>query len=202
MEAIDFHSPEHTAKHLATYISDPSKIFAYVKSNWGRSPSLDQIKGYIPKPVIRQDIGEPTDADGDDYRPRGFALQQPVKREWKAPQPTNRPWPKWYKPHSQRLSAASLIRNVAYDFNVSPTDITGLNRSSDLIGARAVIAKILRQRGHSYPVIGRVMGGRDHSTIINSCKNFSFYAKRDPRVAEAFHKYSDSSDHIGAADAS
>lgn len=195
MEAMDFQSPEHTAKHLATYISDPSKIFAYVKNNWGRSPDLDKIKSYIPKHIIRQDIGEPTEADAEDYRLRTFAMPEPVKKEWVAPNPTNRPWPKWYKPHGQRIAAADLIRKVAYDFNMTPAELIGGGNAATFVGARAVVIKILRQRGHSYPVIGRILGGRDHSTVINSYRNFDYYAKRDPRVAEAYEMYSDDS-HI------
>lgn len=43
--------------------------------------------------------------------------------------------------------------------------------------ARACLALALRQRGLSYPVIGRQLGGRDHSTIIHLIQQAPSYAK-------------------------
>lgn len=188
--------PSHMASRLATYIKDPSTIRAHVLNEYGRCPSLDYIKAEIAKHnrPLRQDVGEPTDADGVNYTPQGFERQKKEKkREWVPPPPTIMPWPKWFKPHGTRMPVSMIIKGVAFDFCVTPEQLISTTRSSSLVAARSVIARILRDRGHSFPVVGRLLGGRDHSTIMNSIRMFDIYAERDPRVKEAYRRYCDGS---------
>lgn len=52
---------------------------------------------------------------------------------------------------------------------VSADDLCGSCRKAELVEARALFVWIVRHSRPrvSYPVIGRWLGGRDHSTIIN-----------------------------------
>lgn len=57
---------------------------------------------------------------------------------------------------------------------VSLSDVLGKSREHRLMPARAAIARYLRERGWSYPSIGKVMGGRDHTTIMH-CANREYF---------------------------
>jgi hypothetical protein len=46
------------------------------------------------------------------------------------------------------------------------------DNSRERVNARAEIYALLRERGWSYPQIGRLVGGRDHTTIINSVQRY------------------------------
>ena len=47
----------------------------------------------------------------------------------------------------------------------------------DRVHARAEIYVLLRERGWSYPRIGALVGGRDHTTIMNSVQRY--YARKE-----------------------
>ena len=93
-------------------------------------------------------------------------------------------WPSHYRPPRH-----SLVEFVADQFGVTPALIRGPRRYAALVDARAVISKVLRERGEiSYPVIGRVLGNRDHTTIIHYCKTFDKRAERNPMVSDIFRR--------------
>ncbi len=52
-------------------------------------------------------------------------------------------------------------------------DVESLRRQKELIHARQHIAWVLRDvGGHSLPTIGRLIGGRDHTTILHAIRRF------------------------------
>jgi chromosomal replication initiation ATPase DnaA len=65
--------------------------------------------------------------------------------------------------------AAAVISGVAQYHNLRVKDILGAGRFAELVAARRDIARTLRERGWSYPKIGRAIGGRDHATAMNLC---------------------------------
>lgn len=70
------------------------------------------------------------------------------------------------------MKFSELIASVAFDYGLSPHDITGASRSRSHVSARADVAWHLRFFGHSYPEIGRLLGGRDHTTAMNLVRRF------------------------------
>lgn len=80
---------------------------------------------------------------------------------------------------------------VAAKFGLTVRQLIGNSRKQTNVMARAVIAVVMYERGLSYPRIGALMGGRDHSTIINARKMFPTYCKRDSRVWEAYNAVKD-----------
>lgn len=84
--------------------------------------------------------------------------------------------------------AIDIVGHVASAFGLDAEDITGKDRGAHLVDARSVVAKLLRERNHSYPQIGVVLGGRDHSTIINLIDKFDIYERRNPLVGMAFEE--------------
>lgn len=207
IEARDFRTPNELAVHLSRYVSCPSSIVAGTANHFGKSRAVsrEQAQRLIDKrreeEARRKRIAQHTskgDAsrDGIDFDPRRHKPKiaaVPAKRtvEWTPPAPNASPWPKWFKPHGQRLPADMLIRRVAQAFNLTAADLVGKERRGDIVGARAVVARILRDRNISYPTIGRLMGGRDHSTIVNCIAKFSIYERRDPRVLQAYVQFKD-----------
>jgi hypothetical protein len=83
------------------------------------------------------------------------------------------------------MFGGDLLQTVADVFDISYGELIGQGRSRAFIEARATVAHILLKRGWSLPRVGKLLGGRDHSTIINLRDNFPIYAARNPLVLEA-----------------
>ena len=60
-----------------------------------------------------------------------------------------------------------VIAIVEAEFGLPTGTIVGKGRKTVQVFARSVVARILRDRGVSYPRIGAMLGDRDHSTILN-----------------------------------
>lgn len=73
---------------------------------------------------------------------------------------------KWSTPTRVTLEAA------AEAFGVSVVALLNKNREPSVDNARHVAASLLRGQGLSYPAIGRLLG-RDHTTMMNSCRRVS-----------------------------
>ena len=84
-------------------------------------------------------------------------------------------------PPCRPLFPREVIDDVAQLFLMTADDIMGDNRFARYVDARATVAKILHNRGLSYPHVGRIMG-RDHSTIINLITRLDRYKARNPMV--------------------
>ena len=64
-----------------------------------------------------------------------------------------------------------IMEQVAQKMNVTIPDILGSQRQNQLVLARQVAMYICRTRlGLSYPELGRIFGGKDHSTVIHAIK--------------------------------
>lgn len=60
-----------------------------------------------------------------------------------------------------------IIQKVAQKFNLKPVDITGASRKHDKALARKVAMYFCRVKlGLSYPELGKLFGGRDHTTVL------------------------------------
>ena len=84
------------------------------------------------------------------------------------------PIPLDYLPANQ-ANIRQIVKAVSDQFNVPIDDIKSDRRQAPLIRARHtafLLCKILTRR--SYPDIGRQIGGRDHTTIINGVKNLAW----------------------------
>jgi chromosomal replication initiator protein len=76
--------------------------------------------------------------------------------------------------HSRPASATSveeIQRRVASAFDISRTELVGPTRAATAVRARQVAIFLTRELTDlSLPQIGRLFGGRDHSTILNSLR--------------------------------
>jgi chromosomal replication initiator protein len=74
------------------------------------------------------------------------------------------------------VTPQDIIRRVAEHFSLSPEDIMGNKRKSALVFARHTAMYLCRKiLGVSYPALGQLFGGKDHSTIMYSIKKIEKY---------------------------
>lgn len=64
-----------------------------------------------------------------------------------------------------------IIRESCRYFRVSREDLLGQRRSKDIVYPRQITMYLIRSETNlSYPIIGREMGGKDHTTTLYGCK--------------------------------
>ena len=72
---------------------------------------------------------------------------------------------------TKELSSKDILNLVSKLMDVSIEDILGTHRQNKLVLARQLAMYVCRTSlGLSYPELGRVFGGKDHSTVIHSIK--------------------------------
>lgn len=76
-----------------------------------------------------------------------------------------------------------LLDKIAEIFSTTVGDLKGKSRTKHLVAARTAFVRIMRLRGFSYPAIGRALGGRDHSTLINLDHSYDIRAKHNALIA-------------------
>jgi len=80
----------------------------------------------------------------------------------------------------------SLIMDVISEyFHISPQEILGRKRAAQISEARQVTMYVIYKEAHySLSEIGNIMGGRDHSTILQGCKKISTDLENKPQLRE------------------
>jgi hypothetical protein len=64
-------------------------------------------------------------------------------------------------------------------------DLEVKNRKRDVVDARKVYSKILRDNGYSYELIGKTLG-KDHATIIHYIKNIEYILSYDKIIIDKY----------------
>jgi chromosomal replication initiator protein len=217
-EARDFTSPIEMARHLSRSITDPSAIRAHTANYFGKAraisdrEAIDLVQAERKKRDRAKQIAEhkadnrSDKHDGEDYRPQ---FRQPAARKATplklverpivtvaAPAKVQKMWPDWYAPRHRKQLPRELVKAVGMDVGYTYQQMIGRIRTGEITAARSVVCSILRERGLSYPLIGRFLGGRDHSTIINSAEKFDHYCERYPGTLELFERHRDKPDAL------
>ena len=74
----------------------------------------------------------------------------------------------------KEITTDSIKYAVASQFNVSINDLTGKRRTQNIALARQVAMYLCRKHtARSFPEIGAIFGGRDHSTVIHAIKSMN-----------------------------
>ncbi len=69
------------------------------------------------------------------------------------------------------VSVKNIIAKVAEFYGVEESSMYAKTRKREIVRPRQIIMYILREDFHlSYPAIGSVFGGRDHTTVIHACE--------------------------------
>jgi chromosomal replication initiation ATPase DnaA len=90
--------------------------------------------------------------------------------------PFKSPWPAWYQPpimpkaYFKRTSATSLIAAACQFAHISIEEFRSPNRTRDYARARFAVAYVLKRYRPdlSYPQIARMLGRKDHTTILHA----------------------------------
>ena len=71
----------------------------------------------------------------------------------------------------KNVSVKEVVKIIASFYNLEENTIYEKTRRKEVVKPRQVIMYILRKDFNvSYPSIGEKLGGRDHTTVIHSCK--------------------------------
>lgn len=86
-----------------------------------------------------------------------------------------------------------IIRTVSHVLGVTPDDIVGPRRSRRYARPRQIVMFLSRDMcPHlSLPSIGRILGGRDHTTIIHGIRQVEALLDKDPDFRVEFQKVLD-----------
>lgn len=69
------------------------------------------------------------------------------------------------------VSVKNIIAKIAEFYGVEESSMYAKTRKREIVRPRQIIMYILREDFHlSYPAIGSVFGGRDHTTVIHACE--------------------------------
>jgi len=80
-------------------------------------------------------------------------------------------------------NAAAIIGAVAEEFGLAVMDVVGPRRYKQIAEARLLCYWLLRTRTRmSFPEIGHVLGGRDHTSVMVGVKSWPIKAERDPEL--------------------
>ncbi|MBE7074950.1 MAG: chromosomal replication initiator protein DnaA [Clostridiales bacterium] len=84
----------------------------------------------------------------------------------------------------ERITPENIIKEVCNYFNISEYEITGKKKSKDIVEPR-MIAIYLIDNTLNLPLvtIGKIFGGRDHTTIMHSREKITEQIKRDNKMA-------------------
>ena len=84
----------------------------------------------------------------------------------------------------RRRPVEEIQQRVATAFGISRAELVGSSRAGAPLRARQVAILLTReQTGLSLPQIGRLYGGRDHSTVLNSLRRIEVGIGEDPELA-------------------
>ena len=86
---------------------------------------------------------------------------------------------------AQATSVEEIQQRVAEGFGISRAELVGSSRAATPLRARQVAIFLTRELTDlSLPQIGRLYGGRDHSTVLNSLRRVEAGVGDDPDLAE------------------
>lgn len=117
---------------------------------------------------------------------RQMTASAEYQRSWDMQAPAV--WYDEYVPEPPKAaSAAEVIRQVCNKHGVSRDALVGPLRRKEILAARHEAAfRIVLELGLSYPQAGRMLGGRDHTTILNSVRR---HAASSPMAMAAYQEF-------------
>lgn len=87
------------------------------------------------------------------------------------------------------ISPQLIIMLVGECYGFSANDIISESRQQQLVLARQIAMYLCRELlGYSYPAIGRLFGGRDHTTVLHSVKKITLLQDSDRVIHTMVHE--------------
>lgn len=86
---------------------------------------------------------------------------------------------------TKKVSSNQIIKSVIKFFNITLEDLTGKKRNKELVYPRQITMYLLKNElSLSFPVIGRELGGKDHTTIMHGVKKIQKEATTDKNIQQ------------------
>jgi chromosomal replication initiator protein len=86
-------------------------------------------------------------------------------------------------PRRSMVDPPQVLEMVAHSFGVTKERLLGRDRSREVALPRQVAMYLLREEMNtSLPVIGEILGGRDHTTVMYACDKVADLIERDDRL--------------------
>lgn len=83
------------------------------------------------------------------------------------------------------VSSKKVIQTVAQYLGVEVMDILGSKRTKEIVYPRQLVMYLLRNElGYSFPQIGDLLGGKDHTTVMHGEGKIAALKKTDDRVEQ------------------
>ena len=90
------------------------------------------------------------------------------------------------EPAARRVTAEMIAHAVARHFHVKGEELRSSSRKRSLVMARGVAIYLARKHTRaSFVALGRLFGGRDHTTVMHACAKIARDVMDDPTVAAA-----------------
>lgn len=83
-----------------------------------------------------------------------------------------------------RALIARLVDRAAESTDIPKAELVGLSRQRDAAWTRFAIMAVAREHGKPYAQIGRVLGDRDHTSVIHGIARAYEIEATDPDFAE------------------
>lgn len=83
--------------------------------------------------------------------------------------------------HPSKAQIWNHLHGICLDHQTAIHVVLGPSRAQGIVSARRESARYLRSLGYSYPQIGRWLGGRHHTTIMNLCRREGWWDDSLPR---------------------
>jgi len=83
-------------------------------------------------------------------------------------------------PRQKQVTPDHVINEVANHFGIQIQALAGRGRSREIARPRQIAMYLIREEtGESYPRIGEMLGGRDHSTVLYGCDRIADLIEED-----------------------
>lgn len=169
------------------------------RSRYGVEAKLERLGIYLPSHVTRgKSIRKQSNLDTAVHEAfkQGIHLKRVASELRISPQTVSNAYRQYANEGAEQtphyivpgtyIGGREMIRIVAPILGVTPQAILSSGRVRPLVLARIAVAKALRDRGLSLPVVASALGRSDHSTAFNWIAKFDTYAAHYPRMLKAY----------------
>jgi chromosomal replication initiator protein len=93
----------------------------------------------------------------------------------------------------KRITMDSVLRAVAEKFSLQPAQLKQKTNQRQIAYPRQVAMYLIKElTGSSLPEIGRMFGGKHHTTVLHSCQKIDALRQKDPDLNRLIHSVIDS----------
>jgi chromosomal replication initiator protein len=93
----------------------------------------------------------------------------------------------------RRITMESVLRAVAEQFQLQPAQLKQKSNARQIAYPRQIAMYLIKELTQSsLPEIGRMFGGKHHTTVLHSVKKIDTLRQKDPDLNRLIHKVSDS----------